>query len=138
VNRNLEIFFAAAKSGNAEAQYEVGRYFDYKKERKGEAFKWYLLAAKQGHLHSQRAIGYSYLKGSGIEYNPTEAIKWFRLAAEQGEDAAQCFLGECYFDGVGVEKDLTESMKWYILAAKQGHSQAKIELKKRFNLRKHN
>jgi TPR repeat protein len=54
-----------------------------------EAFKWYMLSAKQGHSNSQYNIGMMYENGEGVSKNYIEAKKWYKLAANQGDLDAQ-------------------------------------------------
>lgn len=129
----------AKNQNDAVAQFELGRRYysgrisagryggheqDYK-----EAFKWWLLAAEQGHADAQYGLGECYYFGNGVDKDFSEAVKWWLLAAEQGDAYAQNFLGRCYENGRGVDKDLNEAIKWYRKAAEQGHESAKNRLK---------
>ena len=64
--------------------YGQGVPQDYK-----EAFKWYRLAAEQGHAQAQCDLGEMYYEGEGVPHDYAEAIKWWKLAAEQGHEEAQ-------------------------------------------------
>lgn len=63
-----------AEQGDADAQYEFGVYFD-NEENFDEAFRWYLLAAKQGHVKAQYAVGDCYAIGFGVEGDWKEAYR---------------------------------------------------------------
>ena len=85
-------------------------------------------AAEEGNVHAQNSLGFSYLKGNGVEKNAAEAVKWFRKAADQGHAKSQYQLGLCYARGDGVAKDMDEALKWYCKAAEQGHGEACYEV----------
>ncbi len=67
-----------------------------------EAFKWYKLAANQGHAGAQTNLGAMYAKGRGVAQDYKEAFKWYKLAADQGHAGAQFGLGLMYAKGQGV------------------------------------
>ena len=133
------VYNEAANKNDAAAQYELGkRYYTGRtgagrygghKQDYNKAFKWWLLAAKQGNADAQYGLGECYYFGNGIYKDLSEAVKWWLLAAEQGDAYAQNFLGLCYENGRGVDKDLNEAIKWYRKAAEQGHENAKNRLK---------
>ena len=81
------------------------------------AAQWYRLAAEQGHVSAQAALGDMYKLGSGAPQNYAEAAKWYRLAAEQGHVIAQSELGHMYFGGRGVPKDNVQAHMWMNLAS---------------------
>ena len=73
----------AARQGNAEAQYSLGRMYsngegvpqDYPK-----ALKWYRKAAEQGHADAQYYLALSYANGEGLPQDYIQANKWLTLA----------------------------------------------------------
>lgn len=99
-----------------------------KQENEEEAIKWYLKAAKYGHVEAQYELGYCYRYGSGVFENHAEAFKWYYKAAEQGHIKAQYSVGYCYLNKYGVAKDYKEAFKWFLKAAEQGHSGAQCYL----------
>ncbi len=63
---------------NLGAMYAKGRVAqDYK-----EAFKWYKLAADQGHAGAQFGLGLMYAKGQGVVQNYKKAFKRFKLTRQ--------------------------------------------------------
>jgi TPR repeat protein len=54
-----------------------------------EAVRWYRLAADQGYVNSQDALGRMYGLGEGVPRDYVLAYMWFNLAAaqENGEDS---------------------------------------------------
>jgi TPR repeat protein len=81
-----------------------------------EAFNWFMLAAKQGHVYSQVQVGVMYSTGHGVVQDYGESVKWLELAAKQGDCNAQMILGMSYVEGLGVTKDLNEALSgWNFL-----------------------
>ena len=92
------------------------------------AAQWYRLAAEQGHVSAQAALGYMYISGLGVLQDYTEAAKWYHLAAEQGHAIAQSRLGHMYFVGHGVPHDNVQAHMWTNLAAAAMPESVEIEL----------
>ena len=88
---------------------------DYKK-----AFKWFLKAAKQGHLKSQYVVGVCYDAGEGVGKDVPKSAIWFKKAAVRGHAEAQYKLGLYY----KMDGDSYQAMKWAEKAAQQGHLDA--------------
>ena len=89
-----------------------------------EAFKWYRLAAEQGHAVAQYKVGIMYEAGYGVPLDYAEAVKWYRLAAEQGRADAQHNLGVMYASGKGVIQDNVYAHMWFNIAASLGSEDA--------------
>lgn len=120
-----------AEQGNPQAQCHLGRrYYDGVgvTQNRGEAVKWWRMAANQGNAAAQFALGCCYGNGEGVPKDSTEAVKWFRKAAEHGHTIAQSALGNCLYEGRGVTKDFTEGAKWFRKAAEQGDVNAQDHL----------
>ncbi len=85
----LQVWLAAAQSGDAEAQFYVGQIFekglgvdpDF-----GSAAQWYRKAAEQGYAAAQINLGSLYETGRGVEQDGEEALRWYRRAAGLAED----------------------------------------------------
>jgi uncharacterized protein len=92
------------------------------------ALKWHRLAAEQGNVFSQNALGNIYFYGLGSNKNAAEALKWFKLSAEQGNADGQNSAGWIYARGIGVDQDYAQSLKWFRLAANQGNQFAQGNL----------
>ena len=85
---DLQQLFSSAETGHPEAQYELGRCY-YKGlgvcRDFGEARKWFVRSARQGHTNSLFMVGLIYHLGKGLRRcNPILAHAWFSLAAGQG------------------------------------------------------
>ena len=61
-----------------------------------EAFRWYLMAAKQGSVFAQYNVGYMYDNGRGVYRDKDESILWYIQAARGGNSAAKIALGPGY------------------------------------------
>lgn len=86
----------------------------------GEAFKYYMLAAKEGNGEATNAIGMKFLARS----KDTIARDWFRRASAQGSINAMVSLAEMTEAGRGGFQDSDEAGWLYINAARRGHKGA--------------
>lgn len=121
--KNLE----AAKGGNAEAEYYVGRCYhrgEYVEKDEEQAFKWYHKSAEHGNAKAQTCLGACYELGNGVKQNYSSAATWYKKAAEQGYAKAQTCLGYCYGNGHGVVEDYRQAIEWWHKAAIQGDPEA--------------
>jgi len=84
--------------------------------------------AEKGNVDAQYTVGVRFLRGEGVEKNPTKAVEWIRKAAEQDHAGAQYQLGIFYRDGVGVSASESEAVKWLRLASSWGVSKAQHDL----------
>jgi TPR repeat protein len=89
-----------------------------------ECFRWYKLAADQGHSGAQYHLGKCFQNGVETAKNTGNALKWFTEAADQGSATAQYKLGECYSNGTCVTRNDEEGFCWFRLTADQGLPQA--------------
>ena len=99
----------AAEAGDAEAQYNMGRFCyidgDYKR-----ALAYLIQAGESGHAMAQCNVGVMYMSGTIVKKDINEAIKWLALAAEQGEELASLHLTELLYK----RKDKEEALRWAI------------------------
>lgn len=124
-----------AMSGNRNAQYEIGYYYDDGLKKSNgkvivdaniiKAVKWYTKAAKQGEVSAQDALGTTYSSGDReIGVNLKKAIKWTKKAIEQGSPTSAYNLGTIYRDLGNLEK----AFKWYKKSVKMGDIEANFDL----------
>lgn len=110
----------AADKNVSEAQYRLGRCYDYgigvtKNEKLAE--KWYQKAINQGNEHAKENLLLLkqskegspddwYRIGKRAEQNKMyqEAVAWYKKAANAGHADAQMALAFCYKDGLGVPR----------------------------------
>lgn len=137
----IEYLKRAAELGNAEAQCELGLYYENKfllevyedydgaKRDYSEAVAYLEKAAEQGNARAQCHLGDCYYYNcNGFTPNYAKAIKWYRKAAEQGDMNAQRCLGHCYHFGEGIKEDRAEAVKWYRKAVEQGDAYAMFRI----------
>ena len=127
-----------AEQGNADAQFILGQYSGMAGLRSGgrgrmhldlnEAFRWYKLAAEQGHAGAQAELGESYRYGFGVQHNKQEAVRWWTLAAEQGHAGAQAELGNAYALEDDMPRDYEAALRWLRLATDQGDAEGQLIL----------
>ncbi|HEX9582899.1 MAG TPA: tetratricopeptide repeat protein, partial [Gammaproteobacteria bacterium] len=85
-----------AHAGDPEAQFRLGQRYDAGKgvpRDYAEAFRWYRLAAAQGHVEAQLNVGLMYNEGQGVARDPAAGSDWLRRAADAGNATAQYSLG---------------------------------------------
>ena len=97
-----------AKSGNAEAQNNLGDAYYYGNDVDqdfGKALEWFKKSAAKGNADALFSVGYMYDYGEGTEEDNPTALKWYTQAAQKGQLYAQYYLGFLYLygdEGVGV------------------------------------
>ena len=94
----------------------------------GEEIDGILAKANEGDVAAQTQVAGMYLKGEGVEKNPSAALEWYLKAAEQGDVGAQMSLGALYIAGKEVPKSSTQAAKWFRLAAEKGDAAAQVQM----------
>jgi TPR repeat protein len=120
-----------AERGNAEAQYRVGRMYEFGQgvaQDKALGIDWIRKAAAQNHIDAQQELGVIYATGDGVKQDDVQAVEWFRKAAMQGDAMAQYNLGLLYAKGQGVTKDYAQAIEWWRKAAMKGNAEAQFKL----------
>ena len=138
----------AAERGHAQAQFELGKmYFDEYNQCPGysipdingdgggidkkQGLKWFVAAAKQGHLDAMYRAGDAFLR-THSKNDFKEAEKWFLKAARSGEKRSAAKLADMYLHGIGVEPNYEKSMYWAKQAIKLGYPDANYYLGKMY------
>lgn len=83
--------------------------------------------AVAGDMAAQRALGFRYRCGTGVEKDEEKAFEWTKKAAEQGDAVAQYRLGDNLFSSrlrLGMDCAEAEAFKWYRMSAEQGYVSA--------------
>ncbi|KAG0259021.1 hypothetical protein DFQ27_004347 [Actinomortierella ambigua] len=145
----IQLYQDAAQQGYSLAQYELGRMFQQGRgveQCHTEAMRWFRIAAIQGCLPAQLALGAIYAtatttttttfteKGDdpnsdGLHPDHTKAAYWYRQAAEQGDALAQSKMAEMYDFGQGVEKPDSGLAAYFARkSANQGNPEAQFRL----------
>lgn len=128
----LRYYTIAAKAGDSEAQYQLGRCYFWGVGvpiNEAEAIQWYQKAAQQDNAEAQFELGECYYYGYGIPTDQVQAVQWYQKAAKQNKALAQYRLAECYQQGKGVPKSKKNALIWYQKAADFGYEPAKERIK---------
>ena len=92
------------------AQYALGELYFYGRgvsHDYGEAVKWYLAAARQGHAAAQFVMGAMYQEGWGLKRDHVEAYMWYTLAMAK---RLQVMAVNDKFDPTAARQTLGEKM----------------------------
>ncbi|MEM9591929.1 MAG: tetratricopeptide repeat protein, partial [Pseudomonadota bacterium] len=121
----------AAESGNPQAQYDLGAFYQFGRglpldEKK--AAEWTSKAADAGLSAAQVEYATMLFKGQGVEPDQQQAAKLFSLAAQKGNPVAQNRLARLYANGIVFPLDLTEAAKWHLIARDAGVSDFRLDV----------
>ena len=122
---------AAALSGDAAADYEVGTRFadGHGVPRSNEAAAlWFERAAKQGLAPAQFRLGGFYEKGIGVKKNLTAARDLYLAAAGKGNGKAMHNLAVLYAEGIDGPADYANAAHWFREAADHGITDSQYNL----------
>ena len=109
-----------AKNGDAQAQFILGRC--YANGEGGvacdslEAFRWFLMAAENGHGEAAWEVAQHY-RGGMAPMASVLAAEWVEKAAEKGRAEAQYVMGESL--AMTDPPRMEEAAAWYLKAAEQ-------------------
>lgn len=118
-DKTVEYLNAAIMAGNVDAMnqlaamYAEGRIVE---KDPAQAFRFYKLAAENGHALATSNLGFCYLYGNGTDVDYEEAFKAFSKAALLDIGDAIVQLGDMYMYGWFVEKDPGTAYKYYVKA----------------------
>lgn len=114
---------AAAKAGDAQAQYEFATMLRVGKEVDRDLMQsraWYEQSALQGYAESQNDFASMLLNGTGGDKDGESAVVWYLRAAEGGCSVAQFNMAQRYLHGDYVETDDEQVAFWSAQAAANG------------------
>lgn len=115
----LKAFAPAAKQGDAEAQFYLGKMYLMGQgvaTNRDEAIKLFKASADQGNADSQFFLGTIYLLP---HKDIPQGLMWMRLSADQGNQDAQLLLGQAYMQNLKeLPTDPVQADMWLRLAAK--------------------
>ena len=100
VSRAIAKYKSSAISGNAEAQYQLGKVYYSSTSEAGEAYNWLLSAARQGHVEAQTDVALLYMFGIGVEKSIEKSVYWYKKAAGNGSYKAIRNLNDLYEEGL--------------------------------------
>lgn len=122
-----------AESGDAEAQYLLGRLYYYDEQGVPRdyrlSFRWFRLAALQGHAAAEYKLGGMYFSGRGVARDDNQTVHWWRLAALQGHAEALNNLGAMIANGRGAPQDRQFAYALQALSLAKGNELAAENLK---------
>lgn len=124
----VSILKKLAKSGNAEAQFQLAKCYQNGtgvKKNTSVAASWLNKSAEGGFVPAYYALGQRNEKGIDITPNQEQAAKWYRKAAEQGHADAQFRLGLMYDEGRGVTQNGKKAIDFIKSSAENGSQEAK-------------
>ena len=117
-----DFLFKEAEKGDIYAQYQLGRFFRFKKDKK--SIKYFKLAAQQGFVLAQVELGIRYFKLKKYK----DVLKWFELASQQGNYFSTFQLGEMYYFRLGVPQNYKKAREYFEQAAQQGYADSAFQL----------
>lgn len=123
LSSEVKALIVKADQGDVEAQFRVGSAYDSGNgaPRSGEkAFKYYTMAAEQGHAEAQNSLG----SALQAEKRYSEALPWYEKAAAQNHALAANNLAYLYDLGLGVPQDRHKGFELYSRAANLGWAES--------------
>jgi TPR repeat protein len=130
-------FKQGADNGNRSAAFHAGLAFlngdGMESKDDNQAFKYFKIAAKLGHMLAQTNVGAMYLCGRGTDKNHKKAVKWLKKAAKngKGDPVAMHNLGVCYEKGFGIAKDSVKAEENFQAAQLSGSINEELALRSR-------
>lgn len=113
--------YAKASSGDADAQYKLGRAFVYgdhgARTNEFHGIQWLRKASGKGCQEADYLIGDCYYHGWGVDEDCDEALVWYKRAADAGHADAAEQVGSLRRKGKEVAKDLSEAYHYYRIGA---------------------
>lgn len=133
----LSYFQPAADTGNAKAQFYLGKMYHYGRgvdQSYTTAAMWYKKAADQNHAAAATDLGFLHDKGNGMEQSYEKAFYWYRKGAELGNTYGMNNLGYMYYKGRGTPQDYAQAVYWTRKAANLRHPRARWRLGEMYEL----
>lgn len=123
-------YAASAKQGNVHGQFNLGRAYESGRIKDGkinhnEAFKYFKLAAAQGHEGAKGYVIRFLEEGKGVEKDLAEAAKYRGM---RKKELPSRNLGSLYERGEGVPKDMSKAIEYFRLGALAGDLESQVKL----------
>jgi len=121
----MRAFLPLAEAGRAEAQNNVGHFYEQGlgvNQDYDQAVTWYTKAGEQGLAIAQHNAGMLYYNGTGVDQDYNQAFSWFEKAAGQDLAEAMYMIGLSYHQGSGLEVDYDLAREWLLKSAKMGYA----------------
>ena len=116
-----------AESGDAQAQFELGRALEDGKgvpQDDAKAVEWFRKSAEQGNAQAENSLGVMFALGRGVPRDREEAVRWYKKAAKQGLPEAIYNVAIAYYNGEGVDENVDTAYTWMMVAQRRGDAQA--------------
>ena len=127
LDKAIELYNHAHQLGSSKGTIELG-YVYYETENYSDAFEvWSTLPEENMTDHIAAQIGWMYMSGSGIDYDPNQAIKWYEIAAAKGNTYAIGRLAWYYYYGIGDAETTLYLQPDYELAYQYAKQATSIE-----------
>lgn len=123
----------AAREGNAQAQTELGRFYEQGlgglPSSRGEALNWYLQAGQQGDAQAQERAQDVQLEDPQL-YEEVTRFQALLASAKTGDSQAQLEVGQMLREGYVIAQNNEEAARWFTQAWQEGEKlpQAAYEL----------
>ncbi len=115
----------AAAAGLADAQVNLGNiYSSDRSARMNKAVEYYSMAAEQGDVRAEYALGVLYFNGNGVPQNYYTALDFFKRAANKNNGRACNDIGLMYQYEYGVQKDESLALEYFLKGAELGDAMA--------------
>jgi len=101
-----------------------------KKGARDDIVRHLTTAAGRGITTAQRALGWRYVQGDGVDANPAKGVLLLEAAAAKGDADAMNFLGRVYALGKLGQRDVARAVSYYRQAAENGDPYAAYNLGK--------
>lgn len=123
INDGLKGLYLLAESGNAKAQYQLGRLFLYGKyfnKDLSQAKFWFQKSAEANNAYGQYLYGLYFLECNDF----INAFYWITEANNNQLFKSYSHLAELYRNGLGTEQDLKKAFELNLAGAKLGDQSA--------------
>jgi len=129
------ILLEHAQKGNADAMFEVGKYYqtgEYTDQNWQECIYWYEKAIDANNTRAMLNLGRILLTGadSEVKADIPRGIQLIEQAANAGEAEAQFQLGQIFEQGKVLGHDLPSAVRWYRAAELQKYPKAREALRR--------
>lgn len=124
------LFLPLAETGNASAQFKLGRMYDQElgvPKNDEKAAYWYRESATNGNRQAQYNYGVMLYHGRGVKEDKGQSVAWKEKAAEQGLLDAKIEVGLAYLFGEGVKSDEKKGCFWANKAAEIDAENMKVQ-----------
>lgn len=123
----LHLYKLAADNGFADAQYSLGRLYEFdmkKSDKAGEiALKYYLQASENGSCLAKYKLASLYEKGKIVNQNYQKTANYYQILADEGYIHALFELSRLYEKGLGVTQSSEKMFMLRKKAADFGHAE---------------